>query len=413
MAREQDLSRSSLRQEIETCHQEVLARCFTAAEGQGGDDALARKYAHLLRELANLPRDRVMALRFLPELLPVPAPKDEARSASSSDEFVLFRRVAEAAGYGFVVTDLKGRIIYVNPALCRMLGLNDGETGIGRSIYDFYPQPDRDDVMRRIIPAVMKAGQWTGELPLCCVRGRMTPTIQNLFIVHAGRGVAPALANLIIDITERKNAEEALRQSEERFRAVFENSAVGIYCTAPDGRILMANPALVRMLGYSSFEELAGRNLETEGYEPQYPRAAFKLELEREGGISGREAAWLRRDGTILYVRESARCIRDARGETLYYEGIAEDISARRAAEEALRTSEENFRALAENAHDGILIATGEGQHVFANPRAAEITGYTQSELLTMGFRQLAAPEEVQRLDENYRRRLAGKEVSA
>jgi PAS domain S-box-containing protein len=129
---------------------------------------------------------------------------------------------------------------------------------------------------------------------------------------------------------------EALRESQEHFRDIFESAMVGLYRTTPDGRILMANPALVHMLGFSSFEELAQRNLEEEGYEPEYPRSTFEQLIETEGQIIGLESAWVRRDGTVLHVRESARAIRDDSGKTLYYEGTVEDITEQKKAAKAL-----------------------------------------------------------------------------
>jgi PAS domain S-box-containing protein len=145
------------------------------------------------------------------------------------------------------------------------------------------------------------------------------------------------------EIMERKRAEEALQESEERFRGIFENATIGLYRTTPDGRILVANPALVRMLGHSSFEELAQRNLEEEGYEPEYPRSAFKQRIESEGQVIGLESAWVRHDGSTLFVREGARVIRDQAGNTLYYEGTVEDITERRQAEEALQKAHDEL----------------------------------------------------------------------
>jgi PAS domain-containing protein len=76
-----------------------------------------------------------------------------------------------------------------------------------------------------------------------------------------------AILSFIREITERKQTEEALAESEERFRTLVENATVGIYRTTPDGRIIMANPAIVKMLGYNSFQELASRNLEEQGFD--------------------------------------------------------------------------------------------------------------------------------------------------
>jgi PAS domain S-box-containing protein len=143
--------------------------------------------------------------------------------------------------------------------------------------------------------------------------------------------------DLEAEMAERKRADEALQKSEERFRGIFENAMIGLYRTTPDGRILMANAALVRMLGYSSFEELSQRNLEESGYEPGYPRSAFRQAIERDGQVLGLESAWKRRDGSTLFLRESARAARDEAGNTLYYEGSVEDITARKQMEDRLK----------------------------------------------------------------------------
>ncbi|MHC4540710.1 MAG: PAS domain S-box protein, partial [Planctomycetota bacterium] len=137
-------------------------------------------------------------------------------------------------------------------------------------------------------------------------------------------------ANILGETIQRERTEEALQKSEEQFRAIFDNALIGLYQTTPNGRILMANPALVKMLGFSSFEELSRRDLEKEGYEPQCPRSAFKTRIERQGKVIGLESAWLRSDGTMLHVRESARAVRDESGNILYYEGTVEDISERK-----------------------------------------------------------------------------------
>jgi PAS domain S-box-containing protein len=131
--------------------------------------------------------------------------------------------------------------------------------------------------------------------------------------------------------------EEALRESEARFRSLIENATVGIYRMTLQGRILMANPTLVRMLGYESFEALTARNLEKEGFEPNYPRRRFRERMEQDGEVKGLEEAWTRQDGSVIFVRESARAIRSEDGKILYYDGIVEDITTWRHAEEALR----------------------------------------------------------------------------
>jgi PAS domain S-box-containing protein len=116
-----------------------------------------------------------------------------------------------------------------------------------------------------------------------------------------------------LTFTERCRMEEALRESEERFRSLFENAVLGIYRTTPDGQILLANPALCKMLGYASFEELQQRNLEKDGFHPAYLRSSYKREIEKKGVIIGLEASWTMSDGGTVFVRESVLDPEDGR----------------------------------------------------------------------------------------------------
>ncbi len=140
------------------------------------------------------------------------------------------------------------------------------------------------------------------------------------------------------EIEERKQAEEALRESQQRFKSIFENAPIGFYRTTPDGRILDANPALIQMLGYASFKELAAVNLETHEYHPEYPRILFRERIARDGEIKGLESLWKRPDGTLLFIRENVIIIRDADGDTVCYEGTLEDVTEHRLANEQIRT---------------------------------------------------------------------------
>ncbi|HPD06952.1 MAG TPA: PAS domain S-box protein [Candidatus Bipolaricaulis sp.] len=137
-----------------------------------------------------------------------------------------------------------------------------------------------------------------------------------------------------------------LRESEGKFRSMFENTVLGFYRTTPEGRIVMANPTLVRMLGYDSFAELAQRDLTAEGYEPGYVRREFQERLEREGEVRGLERAWVRKDGSTLFVRESARLVRDETGQPLYYDGTVEDVTELVAARQA-REQQDRLLAIA------------------------------------------------------------------
>jgi PAS domain S-box-containing protein len=138
-------------------------------------------------------------------------------------------------------------------------------------------------------------------------------------------------------VSELEQAQSALRPSEKQLKELFDNAVVGIYRTTPDGRIIMANSTFVQMLGFSSFEELSEKKVDDEGFAPGYPRPTFKDLIEKKGKVIGFESAFLRRDGTTIFVRENARVVRDSSSRVLYYEGVVEDITERKKAEEELQ----------------------------------------------------------------------------
>lgn len=147
------------------------------------------------------------------------------------------------------------------------------------------------------------------------------------------------IIGFLADITERKHSEEALKQAEEKYRTIFENAVEGIYQTTPDGRYLSANPALARMLGFDSPEELIGNrtDIATQEYVKPEMRAEFTETLEKHGLVQNFEYQAYRKDGKIIWVSENARVVRDSQGGILHFDGTVEDITHHRELEEQLR----------------------------------------------------------------------------
>jgi len=174
-----------------------------------------------------------------------------------------------------------------------------------------------------------------------------------------------------LDVLRRRVCE--FEQSEKQLKELFENAVVGIYRTTPDGRFILANTAFVRMLGFSSFEELSGEKVGDEEFTPGYPRSTFKDLIEKKGKVIGFESSFMRRDGTTIFVRENARVVRDSSGRVLYYEGVVEDITERKKAEEALRESQERYRALVDNTILGITLIDTNYKIIMANTMLAKL----------------------------------------
>jgi urea ABC transporter urea binding protein len=142
---------------------------------------------------------------------------------------------------------------------------------------------------------------------------------------------------------ERRQAEEALRQAEERYRSIFENTDKGLFQTTPDGRYLSANPALARIYGYESPEDLIANitNINQQLYVDPNRRAEFLILMQAQGRVSNFDSQVYRKDRSLIWISENAHAVRDAKGELLYYEGSVMDITMRRVWEEALRYQKE------------------------------------------------------------------------
>ncbi len=291
----------------------------------------------------------------------------------------LFKNIQEGFAHGRMLFK-NGRpvdFIYLemNEAFKQLTGMNNGE---GKRITALIPgirteNPEVFEIYGRVA-ATGKPEKFETQVK----------ALQRWFSVYVFSPEKDHFAAVFEDLTERKQAEQALRESEERFRDLYENATVGIYRTTPDGRILMANRILIKMLGYDSFNELAARNLEKEGYAPGYSRKEFKEGLDHAGILYGIESAWKRKDGSTVFVRESAHFVRDDAGNIRCFEGVVEDITDQKRAEEALQINEKKFRSIFDSAGDGIFILDLDGRFVEVNKIACERLGYTREEMLAM-----------------------------
>jgi two-component system sensor histidine kinase/response regulator len=141
------------------------------------------------------------------------------------------------------------------------------------------------------------------------------------------------------EIAERKRVEKELRQAEEKYRSIFENAVDGIFQTTPEGQYLSVNPALACIYGYETPEELMRSLTDISGqlYVDASRRDEFVRLLHQHNTVTGFESQVYRLDGKVIWITETARAVRDRSGTLLYYEGIVEDITERKQAEEELQ----------------------------------------------------------------------------
>ena len=192
----------------------------------------------------------------------------------------------------------------------------------------------------------------------------------------------PAILGSVTDLTERKLMEDALRESEAKYRTIFENTIEGMFQMTPDGRILSANPAMARIHGYDTPEELI-RNVDdlAKIYVDPDCHSYFRMLLGEENEVKNFECAAYRKDGRKRWISLTARAVRGSKGTILHYEGTAQDITERRDAEEKLRESEEKFRLLFDKSADAIVLLDGE-TYVDCNEAAVRVLKCSKEQVI-------------------------------
>jgi len=227
---------------------------------------------------------------------------------------------------------------YLSEGCWQLTGYRSEELIGARSLsFDALTHPaDLPSVMAAIEKAV------TSQQPYVVEYRLRTKSGQEKWVWEKGNGVFDSdgrvlgIEGFITDITELKRAEEALREAETKYRGIFENAIEGIFQTTPDGHYISANPALARLYGYSGPEELMGRltDIENQLYVEPNRRQEFQRLLQENDAVAEFESQIYRRDGSVIWISENARAVRDAEGELLYYEGTVEDITPAKQAKE-------------------------------------------------------------------------------
>ena len=233
---------------------------------------------------------------------------------------------------GIVMLDLGGRIHACNPAFETLFGYELREI-LGMNVDSLLVPPEQLEEAQRLTQRATR-GEVVRAICRRRCRGGATIDVQMIGVpLEVGEKRFGSFV-MFEDISERVRAEEARAHAEEKFRGIFENAVEGIFLTTVDGRYLRVNPALARMCGYASPEEMivAVANV-ADMYAVPEQRTEFKELIAERGAIEGLEYQLVRKDGKRVWVSENAHVVRDASGAVVGYEGTVQDISERKRSE--------------------------------------------------------------------------------
>jgi PAS domain S-box-containing protein len=319
------------------------------------------------------------------------------------------RLIAENATDVIFAYDMDRRLIYVNPALEAFTGYTVAELEEKNFINWLYPE-DEAKMLPLWEDLFAGKGFSAEEFRIVTTDGQIKWCLSSWGPLYDESGQQIGVQGRERDITERKRAEEGLRESEGRFRLLYEKAPLGYQSLDAAGCFIDVNQAWLDTLGYSR-EEVIGRWFgdflaphEVEAFKQRF--AKFKATGEIKV-----EVKMVRKDGAHAIIVVVGRIAYDEHGGFKQTHCILTDITERKRAEEAMRESEEKYRILVERANDGIAIVQ-DTIIKYVNPSLAEAVGYTIGELIGTPFADYVHPDDLRKVVDRYKRRMAGEAVT-
>ena len=291
-----------------------------------------------------------------------------------------YRRIVETVNEGIVGLDADQRVTFVNQRTADFLGYSAGEM-LGRPIGDFLV-PDEREAQERQFRRRVKGVHDRYERRFVRKGGEIVWGLVSAAPIMGEDGDFLGVFSMVANITKFKQAEERIRESEARYRNIFENSVEGLYQSTPEGQFISLNPAMAHILGYETPEEVMATVTDIPSQLFADPADREKLErlLREKGVVHELEVLLRRRDGQPLWISENAREVRDEDGRPIMFEGSVVDISERKRTEEALRLTQFSV----DYSPVAIYWTDEQGRLYYVNESASKSLGYTNEELLQL-----------------------------
>ncbi len=304
-----------------------------------------------------------------------------------------YRHLIENAHEIIYKTDWRGNFIFSNLAFQNKLEYTNEEV-CHLHYLDLIPFENRESEFAFYSKQMKdKIDESHRELPVLTKSGKVLWIEQSVKSIIDETGLIAEFDCIAHDITDRKAAEDALRESEERYRIVMENINDAVFICKLDGHLKYMSPSMIRMTGYSVDEMLDAHYLHY--VHPDFRKLSldlYKKQVQENIEVTEHEYLFIAKDGGIIWVGQTARMVKNNKGEIEFF-GVMRDISERKAAEEALRKSEERYQQLMENINDAVFICNENGHFKYFNPAVTRLFGISQNDLVGMHFLSIVHPE--------------------
>ena len=309
-----------------------------------------------------------------------------------------YRTLFETSPNGIVLMDLQMNITMANQRGLHLFGFESLDDVLARNGVDFIAPEDQPLVLPLIQEMFETGASQTLDVKLLTKDGTRVSCLVTASFLRDAAGEPQAIMGVAQDISDLKRAEEAVRESEARLRAIFEHAPVGITMIDPTGRFLQTNPAYQEIVGYSA-AELQSMTCPRITHPEDLPE---QLRLHRQL-LAGHlqyysiEKRYLRKDGEVVWVNMMMSHLLNAQGESRAVATIV-DITARKRAEKALRESEQRFRDITENAAEWVWEVDARGEYTYSSPVLEQLLGYRPEEILGRHFYDFFLPDQQEEL---------------
>ena len=305
-----------------------------------------------------------------------------------------YRTIIENIEDGYVELDLKGNFIFFNEAISKMHGYSREEL-MKMNYWDIMDEENARKIYKKY-NTVFTTGQSEKDFEYEIItKNRLRKYLEtSISVIKNTDGRIVAFRGIVRDRTAHRQAEEAIRQSEEKYRSILENIEEGYFEVDLAGNFTFFNDSTCFLLGYSK-EEMMGMNYYNFTEKESVKEVFQTFNTVYKNGTAEKEFDWpiIRKDGTKRYVEASILLKKDSSGEITGFQGFTHDITERKQAEEALRQSEGKYRSILENIQEAYFEVDLAGNFIFVNDSMSRITGCSKEELAGMNYSQFSDEE--------------------